>query len=78
LDCAFFLFVWGSIYDAHFLFVWIVQELILVYLQEHDGHQDIEASLNMAALTFTSGLSTPYNNLRMIYKQQVLVMPKQS
>lgn len=36
---------------------------------------DIAASLYMATLTVTTGLSAPYNNLAMIYKQQVLVMP---
>jgi hypothetical protein len=34
---------------------------------------DIAASHFMAALTVTTGLSAPYNNLAIIYKQQVLV-----
>lgn len=34
---------------------------------------DVAASLYMATLTVTTGLSAPYNNLAIIYKQQVLV-----
>jgi len=35
---------------------------------------DIAASHFMAVLAVTTGLSAPYNNLAMIYKQQVLVL----
>lgn len=54
-----------------FLSVWIVQEFY--FLITRRNMMDVAASLYMATLTVTTGLSAPYNNLAIIYKQQVLV-----
>lgn len=64
------------IWKGEFLMVCISFGLCKSFILESCRNMmDIAASLYMATLTVTTGLSAPYNNLAMIYKQQVLVMP---